>query len=79
VRRVELNYGYAVRYDRRWCIRWFSGGFGFDVCDTVDSPTFGVEAVAKRIEHYASLNEMTANSLLKDARLIRSGLVWRSV
>jgi hypothetical protein len=73
MRRVELNYGYAVRYDRRWCIRWFSGGFGFDVCDLVDDPSFGIEAVAKRIEHYAWLCESTANALLKDAQLIRSG------
>jgi hypothetical protein len=73
VRRVELNYGYAVRYDSRWCIRWQSGVYFLDVCDTVDSPIFGIEAIARQIERYASLSEATANSLLKDAQLIRSG------
>jgi hypothetical protein len=73
VRRVELNYGYAVRYDNQWEIRYKVRGLLIDVWDTVDSPTWGIEAVARRLEREAMEKEITGREYQRLADFIRSG------
>jgi Putative modulator of DNA gyrase. len=73
VRRVDLNFGYAKRYDNQWEIRYSVRGLYIDVRDTVDSPAWGIEAVARKIEREAMLRETTGREYQELADFIRSG------